>query len=112
MKMLFTSLAVVLVVVEVYYYSGRRCRVEVSALRLFFVFFFVFCRCRSWSAHALLSMRGQFAPCARNKIPDKKTSLLVAYHTCNLDFILSLIQLEWVKSYPTCNSCQQNNHKF
>ena len=33
---------------------------------------------------------------------------LIAYH--NFDFILSLIQPEWVKL--SCNSCQQNNHKI
>ena len=44
-------------------------RVELSALCRFFVF--CFCRCRSWSAHTLLCMRDQFAPRARNQMPDK-----------------------------------------
>ena len=35
----------------------------------------------------------------------QKTSLLVAYH--NLDFILSLLQLEWAKSYRV-TLCQHN----
>ena len=73
-------------------------RAEGTELRfqlcVFFYFILTcFCRCQSWSVNALLSMTDQFEPHARNKMPGKKPSfILVAYH--NLDFILSLIQLE------------------